>query len=80
MVKRAGWLGRAVMVAMVGVAFGLGGVVGESLAQSDMKKDDKMKMDDKMKTGDTMKSGDAMKSGDSMNPSEDMKKEGRYEG
>ncbi len=64
MLKRAGGLGRAVVVAVVGIVFGLGGVVGESFAQSDMKKDDKMKMDDKMKTGDTMRSSDAMKSGD----------------
>lgn len=70
MVKRAGWLGRTVVVAMAGVAFGLGGVVGESAAQTDMKKDDTMKMDDKMKTGDTMQSADKMKSGDGMKKDE----------
>lgn len=66
MLKRAGWLGRAAVIAVVGVAFGLGGTVGESIAQGDMKKGDTMKMDDKMKTGDTMQSPDKMKSGDSM--------------
>jgi Pyruvate/2-oxoacid:ferredoxin oxidoreductase gamma subunit len=43
MLKRAGGLGRAVGVAVVGIVFGLGGVVGESFAQSDMKKDDTKK-------------------------------------
>jgi len=62
--KRAGGLGRAVVVAVVGIVFGLGGAVGESFAQSDMKKDDKMKMDDTMKSGDKMKSSDTMMKGE----------------
>jgi hypothetical protein len=61
MLKRAGWLARAVVVAAVVV--GLGGVVRESIAQSDMKKDDK-KAGDTMQSPDTMKSGDAMKKGE----------------
>ena len=52
------------MVAVVGIVFGLGGAVGESFAQSDMKKDDKMKMDDTMKSGDKMKSSDTMMKGE----------------
>jgi hypothetical protein len=70
MLKRAGWLGRAVVVAVVGVAVGLAGVVGQSVAQSDVKKDGTMKMDDKMKTDDTMQSADKMKSGDDMKKGE----------
>jgi hypothetical protein len=62
MLKRAGSVGRVVAIALV--VFGLGGLDAESVAQSDMKKDDKMKMDDTMKTGDKMQSGDTMKSGD----------------
>ncbi len=75
MAKRAGWLGRSIVVAVVGVVSGLAGVVGQSVAQTDgMKKDDKM-MGDKMKTGDTMmKSDDAMKKGDMK---DDMKKDGK---
>jgi hypothetical protein len=63
MLKRAGWLGRAVVVAVVDVAVGLAGVVGQSVAQSDVKKDGTTKMDDKMKTGDTMQSADKMNDG-----------------
>jgi hypothetical protein len=74
MLKRAGWLGRAVVVAVVGVAVGLAGVVGQSVAQSDVKKDGTTKMDDKMKTGDTMKSGDTMQSADKMKSGDGMKK------
>ena len=37
MLKRAGWLRRAVVVTMVSVVVGLGGVVSESAAQSDVK-------------------------------------------
>jgi len=77
MMKRAG-LGRAVVVGVVSVAFGLGGAVGESLAQGDMKKGDTMKTDDKMKAGDTMQSPDKMKTGDTMKKGEmkgDMKGE-----
>ena len=59
-------LGRAVVIAVVGVVFGLGGVVGDSVAQDTMKKDDTMKLDDKMKTGEKMQTGDKMKSGDTM--------------
>jgi hypothetical protein len=70
MLKRAGWLGRAVVVAVVGVAVGLAGVVGQSVAQSDVKKDGTTKMDDKMKTGDTMQSSDKMKSGDGVKKGE----------
>jgi hypothetical protein len=70
MLKRAGWLGRAVVVAVVGVAVGLAGVVGQSVAQSDVKKDGTTKMDDKMKSGDTMQSADKMKSGDGMKKGE----------
>ena len=77
---------RTMTIAVLGVALGLGGV-GESVAQSGMKKDDTMKMDDKkmddkMKTGDAMKSGDPMKSGDAMKKAgdgmkDDMKKDGK---
>ena len=67
MLKRAGGLGRAVVVAVVGIVFALAGVVGESSAQSDMKKGDKMKMDDTMKSGDTMMKGEKdMKKDDKM--------------
>jgi len=38
MLKRTGWLGRAVVIAVVGVVFGLAGVVGESAAQSESMK------------------------------------------
>ena len=62
--------GRAVAIAVVGIVFGLGGVVGESVAQDTRKKDDTMKMDDQMKTGDTMQTGDKMKSGDTPMKSE----------
>src|SRR6267142_2388617 len=48
-------LGRAAMVAVVG---------GESVAQSDMKKDDKMKTGDAMQSGDKMKSGYTMMKGE----------------
>jgi len=75
--KRMG-LARAVAVAVLGVALGLGGV-GESIAQGGMKKDDTMKMDDKMKSGDAMKSSDTMKkAGDGMKDGmqkDDMKKD-----
>ena len=76
MAKRTGWLGRSIVVAAVGVVFGLTGVVGQSVAQTDgMKKDDKM-TGDKMKAGDTMmKSDDAMKKGDMK--ADDMKKDGK---
>jgi pentapeptide MXKDX repeat protein len=81
MAKRTGWLGRSIVVAAVGVVFGLTGVVGQSVAQTDgMKKDDKM-MGDKMKAGDTMmKSDDAMKKGDMKADdmkADDMKKDGK---
>src|SRR6267142_5573751 len=72
-------LGRAAMVAVVGVVFGLGGVVGESVAQSDMKKDDKMKSGDtmmkdekkgemkgEMKADETKKDGKGMMKDDKM--------------
>jgi hypothetical protein len=76
--KRAGWLGWAVAVAIVG-GLVLGGLASESAAQGDMKKDDKPKTGDTMKSGDTksegmrsgdMKSGDAMQSGDRMKSGE----------
>ena len=83
--KRMG-LARAMAVAVLGVALGLGGV-GESVAQGGMKKDDTMKMDDKTKTGDAMTSSDTMKSGDTMKKAgegmkdgmqkDDMKKDGK---
>jgi pentapeptide MXKDX repeat protein len=67
-------MARVTAVAVLGVALGFGGV-GESVAQSGMKKDDTMKMDDKMKSGDSMKSGDTMKkAGDGMKK-DDMKKD-----
>jgi hypothetical protein len=77
-------LARAMAVAVLGVALGLGGV-GESVAQGGMKKDDTMKMDDKTKTGDAMKSSDTMKkAGDGMKDGmkdgmqkDDMKKDGK---
>ena len=72
--KRMG-LARAMAVAVLGVALGLG-AVGESIAQGGMKKDDTMKMDDKMKTGDAMKSSDTMKSGDTMKKAGDGMKDG----
>jgi pentapeptide MXKDX repeat protein len=70
MMKR---LGRGVVIAVVGVVFGLAGVVGESVAQDTMKKGDTMKMDDKMKTGDTMMKDE--KKGDMK--ADDMKKDGK---
>jgi len=83
MLKRAGRLGRVVVVAMVGVVVGFGGAIGESVAQNDMKKDDMKKMDDTMKPGsmkstDTMKPGDTKKSSDTMMKGEkkDMKTDG----
>ncbi len=78
-------LTRAMAVAVLGVALGLGGV-GESVAQGGMKKDDTMKIDDKAKTGDAMKSSDTMKKAgdgmkDEMKPGDmkpgDMKKDGK---
>ncbi len=51
MPRRTRWLGRAVVVAVVGVAFGFCGAVGESVAQDNMKKDDTMKAGDTMKKG-----------------------------
>jgi pentapeptide MXKDX repeat protein len=74
-------MARVTAVAVLGVALGFGGV-GESVAQSGMKKDDTMKMDDKMKSGDSMKSGDTMKkAGDGMKKDDmkkdDMKKDGK---
>lgn len=57
-------LARAMAIAVLGVALGLG-AVGESVAQGGMKKDE-------TKTGDAMKSSDAMKkAGDGMK--DDMK-------
>ena len=70
MQKRAGWLGRAGVIAVVSIAFGLGGAVGQSAAQGDMKKGDAMQMDDKTKTGDPMQSADKMKTGDTMKKGE----------
>lgn len=76
MQKRAGWIGRSVAVAIVGIVFLVGGFVRESAAQSDMKHDDKPKAGDTMKSGD-MKSGDNkssdMKSGDAMQSGNGMK-------
>ena len=44
--KRAGSLGRAIVIAVIGVVFGFAGVVGQSVAQTEgMKKDDEMKTD-----------------------------------
>jgi pentapeptide MXKDX repeat protein len=74
MPRRTRWLGRAVVVAVIGVALGFCGAVGESVAQDNVKKADTMKKDDKMKAGDTMKKGD-MKSGDMK--SDDTKKDGK---
>src|SRR5881296_2222107 len=64
-------LGRTVVIAVVGVVFGLGGVVGESVAQDTMKKGDTMKMDDKMKKGD-MKADDMKKDGKAMTKDDKM--------
>lgn len=70
MQKRAGWLGRVGVIAVVSITFGLGGAVGESVAQGDMKKGDAMKMDDKTKTGDPVQSADKMKTGDTIEKGE----------
>ena len=35
MLKRTGWLGRTLVIAAVGVVFGLAGVVGQSVAQTE---------------------------------------------
>ncbi len=75
MAKQARWLGRSIVVVAVGIGFGLAGVVGSSVAQTDgMKKDGQM-------TGDTMKTGDTMmKSSDTMKgdmKADDMKKDGK---
>ena len=82
MPKRVRRLGRAVVIMVVGVVFGLAGVAGQSVAQTDgMKKDDTMKMDDnKMKAGDkAMKSDDSMMKGDRKGDTkaDDTKKDGR---
>ena len=68
MLKRAGWLVRAVVV--VAVVVGLGGVVRESVAQSNMKKDDK-KAGEAMQSPDAIKSGDVMKKGEMKEEQED---------
>jgi pentapeptide MXKDX repeat protein len=65
MLKGTRRLQRVVVIAAVAIAFGLGGVVDQSIAQDNMKKDDMMKKDDKMKSSDKV-SGDKMKSGDTM--------------
>ena len=62
MLKRTGWLGRTLVIAAVGVVFGLAGVVGQSVAQTEgAKKSDKpMTSDDTMMKGE-MKSDDMKK-------------------
>ena len=70
-------LTRAVVVAVIGVSFGLAGVVGETFAQSDrMKKDDTMMKKDEMKN--EMKNEDTMmKKGGEKTMKKDEMKEGK---
>ncbi len=69
MLKRTGWLGRTLVIAAVGVVFGLAGVVGQSVAQTEGAK----KSDKPMTSDDTMMKGD--KEGEMK--SDDMKKDGK---
>ena len=86
MTKRTAWLGRGLAVGLVGGVLGLGGIVGESIAQDSMKKNDTMTTEGKTKAGDTMppagtkKSSDMKMTGDSkddMKSDNAMKKDGK---
>jgi hypothetical protein len=73
MLKRTGWLGRTLVIAAVGVVFGLAGVVGQSVAQTEGAK----KSDKPMTSDDTMMKGDKKGEMKGEMKSDDMKKDGK---